>query len=410
MKNTCWKLFSYLSIDKEAAQDMLSGMANRGWELDKLFPGRVARFRRTEREDLRYFLDWTDPKNEEDLDYLQLCEDAGWDFLRRVGYWNLYVSRPGTSPSPIQTDPETEYERFRGKALRRMAIGGGILLAVLGFYTLTLTAALTRPWVHWDSGLFTQLFYLESISAPLLLLTLPLLLVYEAAYLLRMVGWLWGWKKALEAGKMPPRPRAPEVWKVLSALVSLYGILLWLLLAADCLLNDFGTWGTPVGILLGGFLVWSTTSDRDRRQQGLLYMGMGFLVLLAMAFHDPFRSVFPGRLPPAPLVEGRYIEAQDRTDGLWGSSADWFERRTPEDSYQVSARTWATHALAEEAVERNIRGKDLVPVEGREGVWYGERKNIYLLFRENSYLVIFDSGEEPETLLDTALAWMDRIE
>ncbi len=409
MKNTCWKLFSYLSIDREAALDMLNGMANRGWELDKLFPGRVARFRRTGREDLRYFLDWADPKDEEEPDYLQLCEDAGWDLLRKVGYWNLYASRPGTSPSPIQTDPETEYGRFRGKALRRMAIGGGINLADLGFYALALVEALTRPWAYWDQGLFTNLFYLESISAPLLLLSLPLLLVGEGAHLLRMAGWLWEWKRALLTGQDPPRSRAPEVWKVLSALCFLYVVLIWLLLAADCLINDFGNWGLPVGILLGGAIAWSTTSDRDRRRQGLLYMGMGCLVLLAMASHDPFRSVFPGRLPPASLGDDRYIEAQVRTDGLWGSSADWFERRSPENSYQVSARTYVTPALAEEAVEGEIQRKGLIPVEGREGVWYGERKNIYLLFRGNSYLVIFDSAEEPDTLLDTAWAWMEKI-
>ena len=410
MKNTCWKLFSYLSIDREAAQDMLNSMADRGWELDKLFPGRVARFRRTDREDLRYFLDWTDPKNEEEPDYLQLCEDAGWDFLRQVGYWNLYVSRPGLSPSPIQTDPETEYERFRGKVLRRMAIGGGILLAALGFYALALAAALTRPWVHWDWGLFAQLFYLESISVPLLLLSLPLLLVYEAAYLLRMAGWLWGWKKALEAGKMPPGPRAPEVWKVLSALSSLYGIFLWLSLAADCLLNDFGNWGTPVGILLGGFFVWSTTSDRDRRRQGLLYMGMGCLVLLAMVFHGPFRAVFPGRLPPAPLIEGRPVELQSRADGLWGSSASWFERAPQENLYQVEAQAWPSPALAEEAAERVIQERHLVPAEGRTGVWLGDGGKPCLLLRGKDLLLVYHYEGEPEGLLDAAGAWMDRIE
>lgn len=408
MKNTCWKLFSYLSIDREAAQDMLNGMAGRGWELDRLFPFRLARFRRTERKDLRYFLDWTDPKIEEEPDYLQLCEDAGWEFLRRVDYWNLYVSRPGTSPSPIQTDPETEYARFRGKVLRRMAIGAGIFLAVLGFYALIILAAMTRPWAN--LGALSQPFYLGSISFPVMLLLLPFLLLWEAADLIRTASWLWRWKQALLTGQDPPPAVGGEVWKVLCALFFLCGTLICLLVLADCLLNDVGNWGTPVGLLLGGLIALISTSDRERRRQALLFMGLGCLIYLAMAFYGPFRSVFPGRLPPAPLVEGRYVEAQGRTDGLWGSAADWFERRSPGDSYQVSAQTWTSPDMAEEAVEREIQEKDLLPVEGQEGVWYGAQKNTYLFFRGNSYLVVFDCGETPEVLLNRARAWMEQIQ
>lgn len=419
MKNTCWKLFSYLSIDREAAQDMLSGMANRGWELDRLFPGRVARFRRTDREDLRYFLDWTDPKNEEELDYLRLCEDAGWDFMQRVGYWNLYVSRPGFSPSPIQTDPETEYERFRGKVLRRMAIGAGITLAVLGFYVLALIAALTRPWV--DLRFPFQLFYLESLCVPLFLLTLPLILAGGLAYLLLLAGWLWGWKRALEAGNAPPRAGAPEVWKVLSALCSVWLLLFYLFAVADTLLNDFLDWGYPVGLLLGGVILWCTTSDRGKRRRAIGCVLFGCLLLLAMALNGPFRAVFPGRLPPAPLVEGRYVDeeaTQRRRDSFWGSSAFWWERCRNvqgqpdfQSLYSVSAQTWPTPVMAEKAAEREIRDRLMVPVEGQAGVWYGKGRNSYLLLDGKILLLIehYDDGE-PEALLDGARAWMDRIE
>ena len=112
-ESTCWRLFSYLAIDYKAAQAELDRMAAEGWALERVHSGVLARFRRTDRTDLRYFLDWTDATKPEEHDYLQLCTEAGWELVETVGYLNIYASRPGTGPLPIQTDPALEYQRYR---------------------------------------------------------------------------------------------------------------------------------------------------------------------------------------------------------------------------------------------------------------------------------------------------------
>ena len=121
-ESTCWRLFSYLAIDYKAAQAELDRMAAEGWALERVHSGVLARFRRTDRTDLRYFLDWTDATKPEEHDYLQLCTEAGWELVETVGYLNIYASRPGTDPLPIQTDPALEYQRDPKKVLRRMLL------------------------------------------------------------------------------------------------------------------------------------------------------------------------------------------------------------------------------------------------------------------------------------------------
>ncbi len=103
MKETCWKLFCYLIIDHRAAQAWLNRMAEDGWELVHIYFGLFARFRRTERTDLSYFLDWADPKYLETSDCLQLCSDAGWG---RYRLWTISIFMPpGRGPPPLPSRP-----------------------------------------------------------------------------------------------------------------------------------------------------------------------------------------------------------------------------------------------------------------------------------------------------------------
>ena len=98
MEKTCWRPFAYLVPDHLAAQDHLNAMAKKGWELDRIAWGYFAKFKRSQREDLTYFLDWTDPEKGEQEDYLQLCRDAGWD-LESVKYQYQPISGHGNRAS-----------------------------------------------------------------------------------------------------------------------------------------------------------------------------------------------------------------------------------------------------------------------------------------------------------------------
>ena len=186
MKETCWKLFCYLIIDHRAAQAWLNRMAEDGWELVHIYFGLFARFRRTERTDLSYFLDWADPKYLETSDYLQLCSDAGWEPVQTVDYLNLYASRPGTSPAPIQTDSELEYRRFRQKALRRMALGGVIAFVVTPLILLPLLLLPSSANVS-PQEIAADLLS-SSLTSSLILFCLPFWLAGGLAYLALLAG------------------------------------------------------------------------------------------------------------------------------------------------------------------------------------------------------------------------------
>ena len=132
--------FPYQLADAKAMAAELNRLAAEGWELEHIYLGLFARFRRTERRDLTYFLDWTSAL--EDAEYLQLCSDAGWAFVQSVGYLNFYAAKPDARPLPIQTDPELEYQRFQKKTARNVLFSAAylaVLLAVCVWIMLTRT-------------------------------------------------------------------------------------------------------------------------------------------------------------------------------------------------------------------------------------------------------------------------------
>ena len=73
--------------------------------------------------------DWLDPLKTDQPGYASLLAEAGWTRRALAGYQVIYEAPAGTTP--IQTDSELEYQRFRKKVLRRMLLGGGILTALL---------------------------------------------------------------------------------------------------------------------------------------------------------------------------------------------------------------------------------------------------------------------------------------
>ena len=122
-----FSLFTYPVMDMKAAEAELNRRAASGWRLERVWLGTLASFVPAE-SPVTYCLDWYDPNREDGPDYSGLLARAGWQFRSQAKYWNIYEAPAGTTP--IQTDGELEYQRFRKKALRSMKRGGGTLLAL----------------------------------------------------------------------------------------------------------------------------------------------------------------------------------------------------------------------------------------------------------------------------------------
>lgn len=410
MKNTCWRPFSYLILDREGAQRRLNAMAARGWALDRVRFGLLARFRRTWRTDLRYFLDWSDPLFQEDPDYLQLCADAGWEPVQEVEYLNLYASRPGTSPSPIQTDPELEYQRFRKKVLRRMGIGVAVcLFALLPLLFDLLSPSPSPAWL-------TAPLLSSSLIFSALPFLLPCWLAGGAAYLILLLRRLWVWRRQIRAGRPLTglAPWASRLWGGIRALGYLSLGLIIVFLLGDILLNGLLNPSYLVGALIGCGLVllWRRKNPRRKPPPRSMLALLGAMVLCAL-LHGPARTIWPSRIPQPPALgaQSRVIPGTvQRRDSLLGSQARWQEEFPLADrgdevcTVSCTAYTWSSPALAERFLSAEAAG--MAPLPEEEGSWHST-----VVARGSSYLILNwylrGPGVPP---LEEAAAWLEALE
>ena len=132
MSNRKWGFFPFDTLDYKAAQAYLDKKARDGWVLDHIYLRRFARF--IPAEGRYHCVDvGTAPafEDEQDWDYVEFCEDAGWELVKAKNGMLIFRSKPGQHPAPIQTDEGMEADRFWKRYLRRNLIWLLILLFVI---------------------------------------------------------------------------------------------------------------------------------------------------------------------------------------------------------------------------------------------------------------------------------------
>lgn len=426
MKNTCWKPFSYLPIDRSAAQAKLNRWAREGWALERVYGGLFAKLKATDRTDLTYFLDWTDPKFQDGNDYLLLCADGGWELVDTVDYLNIFASRPGTDPVPIQTDPELEYQRFRKKVLRRMALGGLTAAFLIALYALVIALSLSSslrylPAEARETYLPRTLLQMISASPTLFCFAvlLPFYCLGTAAYFLLLLRQLLRWKRALKSGDLFPAlsPKTSRIWSALRmagmlACDPIFPILLW-----DTLANGFLPLSNAIGVLVGIAIGLAIQGERVRvhiRRRAMAWAACALCILVCCLCHDPFRASFQGRIPPPTALTypgAETPQAIQRKDGFLGSVSRWeWDVSLQPGRYTtlyLTAETYVSPALAQAAQEH--LPVYLTPSTGVTGLWTGE--NIMVLRQGNTQLTAryFEPAlaDPTQTLLQT---WMASIE
>lgn len=157
--------FPYEAINYKAAQTYLDRKAAKGLRLKHIYLGAFPLF---EVSDLptHHFVDLDmnhNDFNEPEQEYLQLCTDAGWDYIQTLRGMIFFRSQPGQSPAPIQSDREIEWEQF-WERFRPKLISTFILLASLAFLAAVLLISPPKTWTVTPlllstSGLLTLLFW-----------------------------------------------------------------------------------------------------------------------------------------------------------------------------------------------------------------------------------------------------------
>ena len=130
-RKTRWGFFPFNAMDYKAAQAYLDKKSASGWVLDQLSFRWFARFVPAEGRyhgadlNLHGAVD-----GDKCQDYIQLCQDAGWEFVCDARKMLLFRSQPGRQPAPLQTDEGIEADRFWKKYVRRQMLISAILLLI----------------------------------------------------------------------------------------------------------------------------------------------------------------------------------------------------------------------------------------------------------------------------------------
>jgi len=130
-KKTVRKFKWFWAWQDEAEEDWLREMSNQGWHLSQIVFPTVYQFNAGDAQDYVYRLDYRSHWKMEKADYLQLFQDAGWEYLQEMAGWHYFrkLARQGEELE-IYTDAESKIEKYQR------------LLAFLGILALPLFLSL----------------------------------------------------------------------------------------------------------------------------------------------------------------------------------------------------------------------------------------------------------------------------
>lgn len=158
--------FPFLTLDYKAAQDYLDRKAAQGWVLDDIYPFRIATF--VPAEGRRHYVDVGSYAGfGPGPDMIQLCGDAGWEYVAGCDDMVFFRSLPGTEPQPLQSDATFEWKEFCRKQVRH----GLICKAVVLLFLLIEPLFFFTEWSQYVLSLFRS-----ALAFPPFLLCLGLML------------------------------------------------------------------------------------------------------------------------------------------------------------------------------------------------------------------------------------------
>ena len=392
-----FSLFTYPVMDMKAAEAALNRKAAAGWRLERLWLGMLASFVPAEAP-VCYCLDWYDPGREDGADYRTLLADAGWKFHSQARYWNIYEAPAGAAP--IQTDSSLEYQRFRNKALRRMALGAVMPAAAVLLLLLTAFLAL-RPG---NSSALDWRFFPEwlagSYIAATLLALAPLILPVGLLWLGRMALRLGQWRRAARTGEPFPVPGRGNA--LAASVLSLAAGLLYIPMALACVVDWVDgrlSKGVLVGIVVGALLVLTRKEGEEHRRQRKhsAVMLVVAAALLAGGWLCPPGTLAPfGAAAPAverPLLPGRTeVEETETRATFLAAHEGWTEWGVLVEGVSVGGlygdawtlpQPWLADWVTEQ-YRRDLAAEGGSALPGYEGVWLAREPVEHEAFPEGS--------------------------
>lgn len=216
MRDYKWGFFPFDAMDYKAAQAYLDKKADDGWVLDKLYLKRFARF--VPAEGRYHCVDLDAPhvfSDDLDWNYVEFCEQAGWELVVNIRSMLLFRSKTGQRPTPLQTDENIEAERFWKRYLRKTLIW--LLLLLFVFLPLCVFLFFRAP---------NAIPFSEYLCNNTILFVPPFLLLVVVCILRDLICIIRAARQVHLTGTVPAsQSRAPWIFGLLSFLAALLLIL-----------------------------------------------------------------------------------------------------------------------------------------------------------------------------------------
>ena len=379
-----FSLFTYPVMDMKAAEAELNRRAASGWRLERVWLGTLASFVPAE-SPVTYCLDWYDPNREDGPDYSGLLARAGWQFRSQAKYWNVYEAPAGTTP--IQTDGELEYQRFRKKALRSMKRGGGTLLALAAVLAALL---MIEQQMDLGAGVLEGLDLITRYqTGAMFALFAPLLLAGGLLWGGRLLLRLGQWRRAAEAGVELPVPgrRSALAAAVCCLAVQVLTVAMIPAFLLDGVSGAFRRRYLWLAILAAlSAAAWKEGPEYRRVRRGKKRTAVAAAVLLLLGTLPLYGLTARFRVEP-PLAGigldlNTFGELREETSGTFlAARTHWVDapreveirgetyysvEKTAGDAWTLP---WPWLTDWAEGISRRTAGTELPPLEGYEGVW-----------------------------------------
>ncbi len=172
MSNCKWGFFPFDAMDYKAAQAYLDKKAEQGWVMEHLYLKWFARF--VPAEGRYHCVDLDTPHvfdDNLDWNYVEFCEDAGWELVTNIRSMLVFRSKLGHHPTPLQTDTELEAEQFWKKHVRRSFLIELISLVIFAGL-LALVCSVSDPRISFTEVLCSSAAVLGSLYLPLVVILL----------------------------------------------------------------------------------------------------------------------------------------------------------------------------------------------------------------------------------------------
>lgn len=413
MRRTKRALFTFPPYAYKAVERYLNRQAAKGWALEKIGAFGLARFRRTDREDLRYCADLLPYRRGKKgragvEEYLALCREGGWTLVDRQGALGVFASRPGADPAPIQTDPEAERAHYRQVRRNSLFWAAVPLVLALAWWLFALAVAQLSGGTAWREGLLLRIclswprnWVLVAWAAVLPLLLLPALA--------RLGGLAWSWVRARRDGDIP----TPAPWAMWAgAAVNLTALaLLCIALAVVCAQAvQQGNISYFLGLLIGSVclvarsLILEQTAShpweaRRMRSRGIAFAALSaavILLALTVGGGGDRTGVGPaGRYDQVDIRLDPRVEQEDGPgiDGVTAARYDcWSEAVAARvaDTLRLEAEMPERVVYRGELLLRDYRCQTLAPMDvpWADEAWLGGWTDAGLLGGEGQALVV----------------------